>query len=115
MAKARSEALIQLSSPLIFLEAKSIADFALKNRLPAISLFRVFPDSNGLMSYGPDIADLYRRCGVYVAKVLKGAKVSELPIERPARFMLVLNTKTATALGLTIPPSLLLRADQVIE
>ena len=113
--RARPEALIQLSSPLIFLQAKLISDFALKNGLPAISLFRVFPDSGGLMSYGPDIADLYRRCGVYVAMVLKGAKVGELPIERPTRFMLVINLKTAKALGITIPPSLMVRADQIIE
>lgn len=114
-ARAHPEALIQLSSPLIFLQAKRIADFAVKNRFPAISLFSVFPESGGLMSYGPDIGDLYRRCGVYVARILRGAKVGELPIERPARFLLVLNRGTARALRLVLPPSLLLRADQIIE
>src|SRR5437867_127362 len=74
------------SSPLIFLEAARIAEFAMSKRIPAISLFRVFPEAGGLMSYGPDIADLYRRCGVYAGRVLRGAKTSELPIERPARF-----------------------------
>jgi len=114
-ARARPDALVQLSSPLIFLQAKTVSDFALKTRLPAISLFRAFLESGGLMSYGPDIADLYRRCGLYVGRVLKGVRPGELPIERPSKFELVINLKTAKALGLTIPPSLLLRADQVIE
>jgi putative ABC transport system substrate-binding protein len=113
--RAHPDALIQLSSPLIFLAAKRIAEFAVKKRLPAISLFAAFPESGGLMSYGPDIPDLYRRSGVYVARILKGATVGELPIERPAHFLLVINLKTAKSLGLTIPQSLLLRADEVIQ
>lgn len=71
--------------------------------------------AGGLMSYGPDIADLYRRCGLYVARVLKGARVGERPIERPARFLLTINRQAARSLRLTIPPSLLVRADQLID
>lgn len=115
IARARAAALIQLSSPLIFLEAPRIAAFAMSKRIPAISLFRVFPEAGGLMSYGPDIADLYRRCGVYAGRILSGAKTSELPIERPTRFFLTINRKAATVQGLSIPPSLLLQADEVIE
>ena len=113
--RAHAEAMIQLSSPLMFLEAKRIAAFAVKNHLPAISLFSVFPESGGLVSYGPDIADLYRRSGIYVGRVLSGTKIGDLPIERPARFLLVINLKIAKILRLTIPPSLLARADEVIQ
>jgi ABC transporter substrate binding protein len=90
--------------------------FAAKHRLPTIyhqSEFVV--DSGGLMSYGPDLRDLFRRSATYVDKILKGAKPADLPVERPTKFELVFNLKTAKALGLTIPPSLLLGADQVIE
>jgi ABC-type uncharacterized transport system substrate-binding protein len=112
---ARAQALIQLSSPLIFLEAPRIADFSTSNRIPAISLFRAFSEAGGLMSYGPDIGDLYRRCGVYGGRILNGDKASDLPIERPARFFLTINRKAAAAQGLSIPPSLVLQADQVID
>jgi putative ABC transport system substrate-binding protein len=115
IARTRAEALIQLSSPLIFLEATRIAEFAMSKRIPAISLFRAFPEAGGLMSCGPDIADLYRRCGVYAGRVLSGAKTGELPIERPARFFLTVNRKAAKVQELSIPSSLLLQADQVIE
>ena len=104
-----------LSSPLINQQRSQIADLALKIRLPTISLFTSFPESGTLMAYGPNLQELYKRAPIYVDKILKGAKPGDLPIERPTQFNLVINLKTAKALGLTIPPSLLLRADQVID
>jgi putative ABC transport system substrate-binding protein len=97
------------------INAKRIADLTLKKRLPALSLFRMFPQAGGLMSYGPDLVDLFRRCGVYTSRGLKGATSGDLPIERPAQFELVINLKSAKSLGLTIPQALLLRADEVIR
>jgi putative ABC transport system substrate-binding protein len=92
-----------------------LLEFTAKNRLPTIAQSAFWPEAGGLMSYGPDPADLYRRAAAQVAKILKGAKPADLPVEQPTKFELVINLKTAKALGLTIPPSLLLRADQVIE
>jgi putative ABC transport system substrate-binding protein len=80
-----------------------------------LPVLTIFPRIGLLIAYGPDFADMYRRCGIYAASVLQGVKTADLPIERPTRFELVINRRTATALGLLIPPSLLLRADQVIE
>ena len=111
----RSEAVIVLSSPLTNLYRKEIADFAATRRLPAIYLYRVNVEAGGLMSYGPNLPDMFRRCGVYVGKILGGARPGDLPIERPTRFELVINLKAAKTLGVTIPPSVLLRADQAIE
>jgi putative ABC transport system substrate-binding protein len=104
-----------LPSPMFFIERRRLVDLAAKNRLPAVYPRREFVDSGGLMSYGPNGADMYRRAATYVDKILKGAKPGDLPVERPTKFELVINLKTAKALGLTIPPSLLGRADEVIQ
>jgi putative ABC transport system substrate-binding protein len=114
--KGGSRALVQLSSPLFDGPgAKQIAEFTLKYRLPAISMFRRFAEAGGLMAYGPNQPEYFRRAAVFIDKILKGAKPADLPIERPTKFELVINLKTAKDLGLTIPPSLLLRADEVIQ
>ena len=113
--RRRPHALIQLSSPLIRQASRRVAEFTVENRLPAISMFVEFAESGGLMTYGPDLPLFFRRGASLVDKILKGAKPGDLPIELPTKFELVINLKTAKALGLTIPQSLLLRADQVIE
>jgi putative tryptophan/tyrosine transport system substrate-binding protein len=109
------EAGILLSSPLVFVPSKQIGELALAKRLPLISLFGEFPKSGGLIAYGPNVAEIFRRSGDYVAKILHGAKPSELPIQRPERFDLVINLKTATALGVDMPTQLQQLADEVIE
>jgi len=114
-ARETAQGVIVLSSPLINEQRSHIAALALKRRLPTISLFTSFPDSGTLMAYGPNLQELYKRAPSYVDKILKGARPGELPIERPTRFEFVINLKTAKALGLTIPHSLVLRADRVIE
>jgi len=115
-ARARHvEAGILLSSPLVFTSSKLIGELALAERLPLISLFEEFPKSGGLMAYGPNVSEMFRRCGEYVGKVLHGAKPSELPIQRPERFDLVINLKSAKALGLDMPAQLQQLADEVIE
>ena len=115
MTKARAGALTVLSTAMFFTERRRLLDLAAKNRLPTVFSFREYVDAGGLMSYGPNLADLFRRAATYVYRILKGAKPGDLPIEQPIKFELVINLKTAKALGLTIPPSLLLRADHVIE
>jgi putative ABC transport system substrate-binding protein len=109
------KALIQLSSPLIDRNSKWTADFTRKNRLPAISMFRAFSEGGGLMSYGLNRQEYDRHLANHIDKVLKGAKPADLPIQQPTKYELIINLKTAKALSLTIPQSLLLRADQVIE
>jgi putative ABC transport system substrate-binding protein len=113
--RARAEALYVLTTPVIFRERSTIAQLALKNRLPTSFAHREHVDAGGLMSYGPNFEDMWRLAAVFVDKILKGAKAADLPVEQPTKFELVINLKTAKALGLTIPPSVLLRADQVIE
>jgi len=111
----RADALIVLSNPLSLAYRTQIGDFAEKVGLPTMYLYRAHVDAGGLVSYGPDLPDMHRRCGVYVGRILGGTKPADLPIERPARFELVVNLKTAKALGITIPETILLRADEVIE
>jgi putative ABC transport system substrate-binding protein len=113
--KERAGAILLIESPRAVVNRALIAELGLKHRLPVMSEFSRVAQSGGLMSYGPDLSDLLRRAATYVDKILKGAKPADLPIEQPTKFELVINMKTAKALGLTIPPSLLLRADQVIE
>jgi len=114
--KERSEGLVQLSSPLFDSPfAKRIADFAVTHRLPSISMFKRFADSGGLMAYGPDQRLFYKRLPFYIDKVLKGAKPGDLPVEQPTKFDLVINLRTAKALGLTIPQPILVRADEIIR
>jgi putative tryptophan/tyrosine transport system substrate-binding protein len=114
-AAQRANAMIVFGDPLTFRYATQIAVLAAKHRLPAIYLGRQNVTDGGLISYGPDFADLFLRAGGYVDKILKGTKPSDLPVEQPTKFELVINLKTAKALGLTVPPSLLVRADDVIE
>jgi ABC-type uncharacterized transport system substrate-binding protein len=113
--REQAQAMVVLSSPLIFVERVHIADLALKTRLPAISLFNSFPKFGGLMAYGPDLPSIFRQAANYVSRILAGAKPGELPIQRPTKFELVINTKSAQAIGLTMPEALLVRADEVIE
>jgi ABC-type uncharacterized transport system substrate-binding protein len=115
MARERADALIAFSDPSIIFHGRRIADLAAKSRLPAVYAAREVVDVGGLMSYGPSISDMFRRAAVYVGKILKGAKPADLPMEQPTKFELVVNLKTAKALGLTIPQSLLTRADEVIR
>jgi putative ABC transport system substrate-binding protein len=111
----RTGALLVIAEPAIASHRKRIAAFAIKKRLPVIGTVRRWAEDGFLMSYGTDFHDLWRRAATYVDEILKGAKPGDLPVEQPTKFELVINLKTAKALGLTIPPSLLQRADQVIE
>jgi putative ABC transport system substrate-binding protein len=113
--RSRAGAIMVLGDPLVFVHRARIAELAAKHRLPAMYLFRESVEAGGLMAYGPSFHDLGRRAASYVDKILKGAKPGDLPVEQPTKFELVINLKTAKALGLTIPQSLLQRADQVIE
>jgi putative tryptophan/tyrosine transport system substrate-binding protein len=114
-ARERVQGMVLLSSPLINGQRSQILEWALKIRIPTISLFTAFPRSGALMAYGPNLTDLYRGAVPYVDRILNGAKPGELPIERPTRFDLVINLKTAKALGLDLPWFLQQRADEVIE
>ena len=115
MARERAEALLVMTDPMLTAQRERIVDLAAKHRLPGIFYSRESAEAGGLLSYAANITDLYRRLATYVDKIIKGAKPGDLPIEQPMKFELVVNLKTAKALGLTIPPSILLQADQVIE
>ena len=113
--RASIGALLVLSDPLVFTHRVAINDFALRQRLPTMQGLREYTQDGGLMSYGPDFVVMFRRAADFVDKILKGAKPADLPVEQPLTYELVINLKTAKALGLTIPPAILLRADEVIE
>jgi putative ABC transport system substrate-binding protein len=115
MTKGRAEALVVLPDPVFAAQHSRIAVFAARNRLPSVSGSSGYAEEGGLITYGPDFFELGRRTAAYVDRILKGAKPGDLPIEQATKFELAINLKTAKALGLTIPPSLLQRADQVIE
>jgi putative ABC transport system substrate-binding protein len=115
MRKERAGALIVFGDPMLETHRTRIFEFAVKSRLPAIGAQRAYVDAGGLMSYGTNFEDLYRRAAVYVHKILKGAKPADLPVEQPMKFEFVVNLKTAQQIGLTIPPNVLARADKVIK
>jgi putative tryptophan/tyrosine transport system substrate-binding protein len=114
-ADGQAGALLALSSPLVNASRQQLADCALRHRLPAMTLFMGFAEDGGLMSYGPNIPHLYQQTGVLVSKVLRGANPADIPVARPETLALIVNLKTAQALGLTLPPALLFQADQVIR
>jgi putative tryptophan/tyrosine transport system substrate-binding protein len=113
-AAQKADAMIVFADGLTNQEASRVTALAAKHRLPAIYLYRQFAPG-GLIVYGPELADLLRRAGDYVDRILKGTKPADLPVEQPTKFEILINMKTARALGLTVPPSLLVRADEVIE
>jgi putative ABC transport system substrate-binding protein len=115
MMRQRPGAMIMLADRLFLHHRKRIVDFALKHRLPAVYAYQELVEAGGLMSFGPSYPGMHRRAAYFVDRILKGASPSELPMEQPSQFELMINVRTARVLGLTIPPSLLLRADQVIE
>jgi putative ABC transport system substrate-binding protein len=115
VSKEQADAVLVLPSPITFSHRRRVIAFAEQGRLPAMFSFPEFVEDGGLMSYGANIADLYRRAATYVDKILKGAKPADLPVEQPTKFELVINLKTAKQIGLTIPPNVLARADKVIR
>jgi putative ABC transport system substrate-binding protein len=115
IVRNRAGAVIVLSDSALFDRRVQIAEMAAKNRLPSMAWTPEFAESGCLMIYGPNTAEMHRRAATYVDKILKGAKPADLPVEQPNKFELIINLKTAKALGLTIPQALLLRADQVIQ
>jgi putative tryptophan/tyrosine transport system substrate-binding protein len=115
MQSARAGALFVLPDAMFFGQRQEIVDLAASHGLPVVAHLREFADAGGLMTYGPNVIEVHRRAAMYVDKILKGTKPAELPVEQPTRFELVINLKTAEALGLTIPPTLLFQADEVIR
>jgi putative ABC transport system substrate-binding protein len=109
------DGLLFIADPIFFIQLKRMADFVVSNRLPAIANFIEFPKLGGLIGYAPSIPDEFRHAASLVDKILKGAKPADLPVEQPTRFQLVINLKAAKALGITVPPTLLATADEVIE
>jgi putative ABC transport system substrate-binding protein len=113
--RGRTQAVILLPSPMIFGQSARLAKLALEHELPTTSMAREFADAGGVITYGPEGTSATERIGVLLAKILGGAKPAELPVERPSKFELVVNLRTAKALGITIPQSILVRADEVIR
>lgn len=114
-SRAQAHAVLLLSSPLVFFRRAEIVALALKRRLPTVSMFVEFAEAGGLMTYGPSLRESFRRAGGFVGRILQGAKPADMPVERPATFELVVNRKTARALSLTVPASIMSRADRVVE
>ena len=116
MTQEGADALLVAAAPTLYGNLRGrIVDLAAKHQLPAMYQWKMYVEAGGLMSYGPSLPDMWRRAAIYVDKILKGAKPADLPVEQPIKFELVINLKTAQALGLTMPPSLLLQADEVIK
>ena len=115
MTRERAGALYVVGDPMFVSHPRRFAELAAKNRLPAVYELKDHAEAGGLMAYGPSTLDMYRRAATYVDKILKGAKPGDLPVEQPTKFELVINLKTAKALGLAVPQSMLQRADEVIE
>jgi len=115
MTSEHADALVVLSNPLFFEHRRQLAELAVKHRLPAIFLFREYVEAGGLMAYGANLNDMWRRAASYMDRILKGTKPADLPVEQPVKFELFINLKTAKALGVTIPPTLLFQADEVIQ
>ncbi len=115
MRRESADALLLIADPLLFAERPQIVQLAARHRLPAVYEMRSFPDSGGLLSYGPLVQERFQRMAAYVDRILRGARAGELPIERPTAFEMVVNAKAAAALGLTLPPTILQRADDVIR
>ena len=113
--RERADGVLFIADPIFFIQLKRMVDFVQSNRLPAIANFTEFPKLGGLMGYSPSIPDEFRHAASHIDKILRGAKPADLPVEQPTRFQLVINLKSAKALGLEIPPMLLARADEVIE
>jgi putative tryptophan/tyrosine transport system substrate-binding protein len=113
--RERADGLLFIADPVFFINLKRMADFVASNRLPAIANFVEFPKLGGLMGYAPSIPDEFRHAAGHIDKILKGAKPADLPVEQPTKFQLVINLRAAKALGLTVPPTLLVIADEVIE
>ncbi len=115
MSREKTRAVIVVGDGVFSQQVRQIAELATKHRLPSIYVIREYVEAGGLMSYGQNFAEIYRRAATYVDKILKGARPDDLPVEQPTKFELIINGKTAKALGLTIPQSLLISADQVID
>jgi putative ABC transport system substrate-binding protein len=115
IASVQADMLLVLSSQFFARSDKQIAELAVRHRLPTMFVFKGYVNAGGLMSFGADFTAMFRQCASYVAKLLNGAKPSDLPVELPNKFDLVVNLKTASALGIELPPAILLRASEVIE
>jgi putative ABC transport system substrate-binding protein len=115
MTREHADALVVISHPLFFGHRSQLAELTVRHRLPAMFHLREYAEAGGLMAYGANAADMYRRAATYVDKILKGAKPADLPVEQPTKFELIINLKATQALGLTISPSILFQADEVIR